>query len=376
MRLDRWHDLDLTDRQVATVALDVSRQGPEGNHEIELRWRAARTELLESGAPKGLVDLLEPVAVRRDRRAGENGRFLIGSVGSDGDARVDLDVSLPEAPDRERIVWADVPDLLPLLRCGQKYPTYVTVEADRAGADITAYSSFDETPARTTVDGDHDVLHKVPGGASSQQRLQRRAVDSWERNADEVAAELDDLVRRVRPTAVLVAGDDRALGALRGSVSDLVRGRSRLLSSGGRAAGTSEEAFAEDVRRHLDAVIDADIEACMDRFREQDGRQERAVQGRSAVLDSLGRGQVDTLLLVDPPVNARTSAEAAALALRTDAQVCLLPDGDELADGIAAVLRWSDSETQHDSAPSMPGHGERPGWAGREGKTSDFANEP
>lgn len=34
------------------------------------------------------------------------------------------------------------------------------------------------------------------------------------------------------------------------------------------------------------------------------------------------------------------------------------PDELELTEGIAALLRWSDGATEHDRAPSMPGHGQ------------------
>ena len=45
-----------------------------------------------------------------------------------------------------------------------------------------------------------------------------------------------------------------------------------------------------------------------------------------------------------------------------DSGVTLLdPDQRELADGVGALLRWSDRSTPHDGVPSMPGHGDHTG---------------
>jgi hypothetical protein len=127
----------------------------------------------------------------------------------------------------------------------------------------------------------------------------------------------------------------------------------------------------------------------VDRFREAEGRQDVAVQGLSAVLDTLRRGQVEELLLHDDPTSPlklwvgrapgavaerRSELEAmgeqdpqqvragAALVwavLSTDAGITLVDDRAQVAEGVAALLRWSDRSTPHDALPSMPGHGRR-----------------
>jgi len=60
----------------------------------------------------------------------------------------------------------------------------------------------------------------------------------------------------------------------------------------------------------------------------------------------------------------RTRADAALIrgVLAADGGVTLLADDDPVpVEGIGALLRWSDRSTPHDSAPSMPGRGSRPG---------------
>jgi hypothetical protein len=128
----------------------------------------------------------------------------------------------------------------------------------------------------------------------------------------------------------------------------------------------------------------------MDRFREAEGRQDVAVQGLDAVLDTLRRGQVDELLLRDDPTSPlqlwvggapgavaqrrselesmgeqhperiRAGAALVWAVLSTDAGITLVGDEAPVAEGVAALLRWSDRSTPHDAVPSMPGHGRRP----------------
>ena len=46
----------------------------------------------------------------------------------------------------------------------------------------------------------------------------------------------------------------------------------------------------------------------------------------------------------------------------SSAELVLVEDNPvSLADGVGALLRWSDQTTPHDRAPAMPGHGEAPG---------------
>src|SRR5665647_3043140 len=96
-------------------------------------------------------------------------------------------------PAREEAFHDGVPALMPAAQAEEDAVRYLLVEVDRSGADLT-WSGTD-TPAPEPdadhVEGGHDVLHKVRAGGWSHRRMQSRAEDSWERNAEAVAAELD-----------------------------------------------------------------------------------------------------------------------------------------------------------------------------------------
>jgi hypothetical protein len=140
----------------------------------------------------------------------------------------------------------------------------------------------------------------------------------------------------------------------------------------------------------LAAHADRSRAAVVYRFREAEGRQDVAVQGLDAVLETLRRGQVEELLLRDDPTSPlqlwvgsapgavaqrRSEIEAmgeqhpqqvqagAALVwavLSMDGGITLVGDDAPIAEGVGALLRWSDRSTPHDAVPSMPGHGRKP----------------
>jgi hypothetical protein len=84
--------------------------------------------------------------------------------------------------------------------------------------------------------------------------------DSWERNAEEVAAEVDRLFRRFAPEVVLVTGDEHALSALTAALVKPVLDKLVRIEGGGRAAGTSQEALHESAERALARhIADRDI---------------------------------------------------------------------------------------------------------------------
>lgn len=116
---------------------------------------------------------------------------------------------------------------------------------------------------------------------------------------------------------MVVTGDDRAVARLREAVSPHTAERLQVLDTGGRAAGVDEQALCDAVQQALAAHRRATCADVLARFEQAEGRQDVAV--------------VDEV------------------------------DDVDLTGGVAAVLRWSDPSTPHDSARSMPGHGEHSG---------------
>jgi len=361
MRLDAWKGLNLTDRQFVTVTLDTSAASSDTEQQVRLRWEAAHQSLQDAGAPERLLQVVGARFITRDRPVTGHGRCVV-AASADGDPpEVVLDQDLPESP-ADSASFAPVPDLLPIVRAGQRHPPHLRVDLDRTGADIAIHGVLGEHLGTRSVTGQHDVIHKVRAGEASEQRLQRRAEDSWERNAADVGRALEKLSAQYDPSLIAVAGDVRAVAALQAHSTERVRRLLTVLETGGRAAGTDPTARAAAVRRALDATVVAEVEEAVARLFQAEGRQDRAAQGSDEVEAAFDRGQVDTLLLADPPLDRTRAAWLLAAALQTDAVVVLVPPELSLPEGAAAVLRWNDPATPHDSGPSMPGHGEQPGW--------------
>jgi hypothetical protein len=226
----------------------------------------------------------------------------------------------------------------------------------------------------------------------SSRRIQARAEDSWARNAAEVAHELDRLIAEHHPAMVLLDGDAVTVTDLIGAGSGRLSELAVRLNSGGRAAGVStaaRDAEIDGVLTNHQRGVQADL---LERFGAAEGRQQAAVQSLEDAVDAARRAQVEELFLHDDPASTRTlwvgdqpfelgvsaddvrslgvsdptrvRADTALVwaVVSADSGVTLLdPDQRDLADGVGALLRWSDRSTPHDAVPSMPGHGIEPG---------------
>lgn len=387
MRLDWLNPLVGRTGPFATVALDATREAPESAHEIELRWAGHERRLTSLGASRATIDAMEDAAVAPTGRAGRTGRLVVAA-----DDELALALTLPQPPVRELTTLGPVPQLMPAIRAFATRAPHLLVQVNRQGADIDVVGILGEQAAHEAVEGDHDVVHKVAGGGWAQRRYQQRVEDSWDRNADEVADQVDRLVRRYAPEVVLVAGDEHAISALTASLRRPVLDKLVRLDSGGRAAGTSHEALHEAVETALARHIAERDGALVDAFAGARGRQREAVQGLDSVVEALRRAQVAQLLLHDDPTSdatlwvgekpleiGLTRADVTALGISDPVEVpasaalvwALLGSGGgitivdqgqvRLTGGIGALLRWTDGSTPHDGAPSMPGHGQSHG---------------
>lgn len=377
----------------ATVYIDATRANEVGYREVENRWKGVRRELHQQGVPDPVLDALEEVALRPTRVAGPHGRVLIADEGG-----VLVDRVLQEPPAMTQGRWDQVPALLQAARAGDEAVRHVRVAVDRTGADMVwsdaaGYVTSAETE---TVQGDHDVINKVSAGGWGQRRVETRAEDSWERNAETVAAELERQVGEHRPEVVLLTGDVRSVPLVRRALGRAVEEIVVEVPGGGRAAGIQEAAFEEHVSDALDSFRERRREKVLAEFRQEQGRESGAVTSVDDVVTVLSRGQVEELILADayaqdtspdgrtlwigpsPLHIAASRAELEALgvsegieelpapialvraAIGQDAGVTFAPDGSvELIGGVGATLRWSDEGTPKEVAATMSGDDSR-----------------
>jgi peptide subunit release factor 1 (eRF1) len=323
----------------------------------------ARRTLDDEGAPDEVLASIDPV-VPDAHLAGESLTVVATAHG------VLLTEHHPDPPARDLVRWAPLPSLVPLLARRQASPAVVAVVADRQGADLVAFRPGSRGFHRE-VAGDDAPLRKVKAGGWSQRRYQQRAQNTWEQNADEVAREVATLAEQVNARLVVAAGDVRAVQLLREALpSRWVDGLEVV--DGSRAEDGSLEDLTEDLRPLVAKAVDEDGAALLERFREERGQHDRAVEGTDGTFTALAKAQVEVLLVVDDPDDDRLAwfgPEATQLARRQDdiealgvespqqarlvdvavraalgtgAGVKVLPADQAPADGLAALLRWAD----------------------------------
>ena len=329
----------------------------------EQRWRAVRDEAAAQGAPAEVLDAVDPIVA--DAHLEGQGLLVIASAG--GVLHVE---HAPRPPDRDRVRWAPLPSLVPVVAWRQVFPPYVTVLADRQGADLTAYRR-DRPDLHREAGGEDYPLRKPNAGGWSQRRYQERAEHTWERNAADAAEQVVRLARRVDARVIVAAGDQRAVTLLQEHLpSDL--GERLVVVSGGRSADGSEDIFEQEARVAVELAVNADTAALLEKFREESGQDDRAAEGTRATFSALATAAVDVLLIaaddpddprsawfgpeptqlattaaevrgmgVDQPTDGRLVDVAVRAALGTGARIWVVGAGAGLEGGIGAILRWS-----------------------------------
>jgi Bacterial archaeo-eukaryotic release factor family 2 len=350
----------------ATVYMTTEHAVENGAHRSEVRWKSLRDELVEGGAPE---EVLRPIEAAIPD-AHTQGDCLAAFATPNG--LVHLEHALGVRPlDLAR--WAPSPSLLPLIGWRQERVPFVAVIADRVGADLFAMG-LDGPEVEREVEGADWPVTKVKPGGWSQRRIQQRAENTWEHNADEVAGQVVRLADLVHPRALIVAGDVRAVGLLREALPERLAESIHELSTAemsGRPAGH----LPPGVDAVLSDVTTGDTARLIERFHEGVGQRDRAADGAEAVLDALRRAQVEVLLIGrDDPDDRRTAwfgPEPVHAAIRpvellpfgarpedlqqarlpdvlvratlgTGAGVRVVPRGAGPKGDVGAILRWSE----------------------------------
>lgn len=349
---------------MVTAYVDVSRTTENGAREVEARVTRIARDLEAAGIEEATVRAVTERLRLPTGRGGETTRIVVAG----GADHVVTDVVVAGSLGEHHRAGA-VAHLLRLGRALAESVSYVLVRVDHVGADITVSDTLGLDAREIVSEGDHDVLHKVPGGGWSHRRFQSRAEDSWDRNADTVARDLGAVVREVDPDIVLLAGDQRGIARIRESAPDHVTERLEVLEHGSRAEGASDERLDEEVAAAVQRCRTGRIDEVLDRLGAADAP---TAVGVGETLEALRRGEVETLVLLagalddreayagpQPLLLATDPAELTALgveeperdsleellfraALGQDADLLPLhaPIG-ALPDGVGAVLRFS-----------------------------------
>jgi hypothetical protein len=352
---------------VVSVHLDTTRTDPLAAGELEARWARRRADLAADGTPEGLLEEIQESVLSPSRLGGRHGRSVFAT-----DSGILVDRVLPAPPLTESAYRGEFPQLLPLLQLIPFAVPQLLVVVDRAGADLHLRAPEDPSlghgtnglGADASVEGGHDVLHKagVGGGAQHGWRadnFEARVEDSWERNADAVAAAVERTLREHRVDMVMLSGDVRAMGLLREALGRETRERLIEVPSGSRGTTLERGPFREALTAATTEFIAARQRELAERFRESQARDGASVGGAAEVAQALGRGQVEELVFVS---GAEPSGieELLRAALATDAAVSALQeDALGIPEGVGALLRWRDEATPSNSIGSMSGDSAR-----------------
>ncbi|WP_413450692.1 Vms1/Ankzf1 family peptidyl-tRNA hydrolase [Georgenia phoenicis] len=375
---------------VVTVTFDATRETENGYQAVVTRWRDLRRTLEGRGISARTLDHVEEQVRIPTHVAGKHGRTIV--AGPDG---VVIDRVLREPPsDDTGVVGLDV---VSLAKVADGTVSYLLAEIDRTGADLTLqrHSAFEYEAGDElgSVEGDQDVINKVRRAGMATRRLQARAEDSWERNAETVASELDRIVTERRPELLLLTGDVRAVALVRERLGAEAGAIATVLDGGSRAAGVNEQAFDKNLHEALDVFRARRTEEVLDRFRQEEGREGTATQSVDDVVAALARGQVAELILREDTVGRNSQLRLRSLwagegALEVATTPALLADlgvteprevradlaigraaveqgagvtiadeasASELVDGVGALLRWRDASTPSEHAYKVSG---------------------
>ncbi|MEX0426897.1 Vms1/Ankzf1 family peptidyl-tRNA hydrolase [Nocardioides sp. DS6] len=344
----------------ATVLADVSQDTENGRHEHDLRVRAACEQLSEQGAPREVVDLVAERLGEIVRQPSPTGRIVVATP--EGIAYDEVALTRVDQP---VATWDALPDLMAWVAHRDATLPFVLALVDHEGGDISLWDSDLPEPEVTTSAGGEDLefVHQMPVGGWGSLEVQRTTENTWKENAEDVAAEVERLVRAHGHPTVLLGGDPTSVGLVRKALADLPATVVEL-TSGQRTEDGGDEALHQAIREALLGEVVRRRSELAHRLREALGRGDTGAAGVGPVADALVRGQVETLV-VDPaalsevtlnpadhpglafggpeplrPVRADEALIAAAIA--TDADVTTLPGNVLGGQPVAAILRWTD----------------------------------
>ncbi|MDR7303204.1 baeRF2 domain-containing protein [Haloactinomyces albus] len=378
MKLGYLQDVYEQSGPFATVYLDTSSDVENAPKQVELRWRSAREYLADEGADEATLQAIaERVGGHQWRESGPRGQVIVAAQG-----RVLLDDELPHPPEEfpgdERVFFGPLPHLMPYLRMrGARIP-YVVAVVDHSGAEVSAVNAARESDSTTVESGGVPLRKTHAGGEGNEQRFHHRVEEKWQRNAAEVADEINDRALRTGAEAIVLAGDVQQRKLVHDQLHKGLQDKVIQTAASHRDRKASDEGLQEEISATLHSAVESRVAETVQEFERERGEHDRAVEGWKATVGALQRGQVRTLLrasatgnepvdtvhigpganeialdekaLQEMGVASSSSAPADAAIVRcligTDAELMLVDtDKVDLTEGIGAVLRYSDPNT-------------------------------
>ncbi|MER6366360.1 hypothetical protein [Kitasatospora sp. NPDC001527] len=292
----------------ASVYLDTSRATEDAAQRRALIDRAAVRRLAGLGADEATRTAVREHLAAQAVSGSPQGRAVFATGGE-----VALDVPLAASPPDVDATWAPLPHTAPLLGLlGDTAAACLIATVDRTGADLELRDLGRTAPAGT-VDAPQwqGRGHRAPPADRYEWHYRHRREDAWERTAGIIA----DHLARIWPDSgaqlLVLTGDPRERRAVHQRLPQQLRSDTVGIDGGGRAAGTSREAFDRRLAEAWSAHRGRRLDSALDAFRTGVGRPGEhgetaegvqtapgaAAQGVPAVVDAARQHRLATLLV-------------------------------------------------------------------------------
>lgn len=330
-RIDQIRALVRSAGATTSVYLHGSDPGA-GENDLSLRWATLRARLTDLGTPA--ADLAEIGPVVTATPSGDHARVAFAA-----DGRVRLRALLDHFDGPDIAVFGRWPRAMPLLRWQQQRTPAVAAVVTHGHAEALGYDDDGALVLTEEIAGHDDEIENNAPGGWAQPRYQRRAVDSWQHNAEQFATHLASVAARVQPLVVLLAGDVRETMLVRAQLPDPLR-RLVVDATARPGADGALHVSTDDVRAAVLGAAQQRRAQQLAAFDDAAGRG-LAVEGPTDVLQALDQGRVERLVLVDQVVADVLADTAIAAALDAESQITIAEPSDlVLVGGIGATLRF------------------------------------
>lgn len=309
----------------ASAYLEGSQPSENAETREGLRWRELAERLRSEGAQDACVraigDRLE------DEQAGKLAAEGMAAVAARGEVVFAAPLRGPLGGDRAH--WSPLPDLGPYVRANADTRRQLTAVVDSAGADLAVRDVWGYQLHH--VEGQEHPLHKVREGAWSHKRIQNKIEEVADRNAAMVANAIAQRVAETKPSAVILAGEVEARERVHRKLANALSRTVVVTDRGGRLPDGGVDGELDDAVREIAAeAARRSRSQLLERLGSGLGTG-AAVQGLGPVMEALRAGAVEVLLfgLTDPDTGSVPERLEAPVAVGRD-PLHLAPTRDEL----------------------------------------------
>ncbi|WP_380282823.1 hypothetical protein [Kitasatospora purpeofusca] len=292
----------------ASVYLDTDRGTEDAARRRALIDRAAVRRLAGLGADEATRAAVREYLAAEAVSGSPPGRAVFAAGGE-----VALDVPLAAAPPDVDAAWAPLPHTAPLLALrGDTAAPCLIAAVDRTGADLELRDLGRTTPVGTVEAPQWQGRgHRAPPADRYEWHYRHRREDAWDRTAGIIADHLARTWPQSGARLLVLTGDARERHAVRQRLPQQLRPDTVEIDGGGRAGGTSREAFERRLAEAWAAHRSRRLDDALDAFRTGIGRPGEhtvtaegvdtapgaAAQGVPAVVDAARQHRLATLLL-------------------------------------------------------------------------------